>query len=110
MTAKDKVKDDVKFEQQRLLKVLLSPHMTEKSTMVADKNRQYVFKVISDATKIEIKRAVELLFDVAVKAVNVCNIKGKQKRFAQRLGRRDDIRKAYVTLKDGYDINFMGTE
>lgn len=94
----------------RLLKIILGPHISEKSTNLADKVRQYVFKVMRDATKPEIKKAVEQLFSVEVESVQVANQKGKQKRFGQRLGRRNHTKKAYVRLKEGHDISFMGKE
>ncbi len=98
------------MNQERLMKVLLSPHVSEKSTILGDSSNQYVFKVIADATKPEIKAAVERLFDVSVEQVRVINQKGKVKRFGQRTGRRSDSRKAYVTLKSGQEIDFMGGE
>lgn len=94
------------MNQERLLKVLLSPVISEKSTTVAEKHRQVVFKVATDACKPEIKAAVELLFEVKVEGVRVVNVKGKQKRFGQIMGRRKSWKKAYVSLQEGYDINF----
>jgi large subunit ribosomal protein L23 len=91
---------------ERLMKVLLAPIVSEKSTMVAEKNAQYAFKVVQDATKDEVKGAVELLFKVEVTGVQILNVKGKQKRFGRFIGRRDHVRKAYVSLKDGQEINF----
>lgn len=96
------------MNQERLMKVLLGPVVSEKSTLAADGNGQFVFQVASDATKQEIGRAVELLFDVKVDNVRVLNVKGKRKRFGARSGRRPDWRKAYVGLKPGYDIDFGG--
>ncbi|NBC11824.1 MAG: 50S ribosomal protein L23 [Gammaproteobacteria bacterium] len=96
------------MNQERLMKVLLGPVISEKSTLAADSSGQFVFKVAADATKQEIGRAVELLFDVKVDNVRVLNVKGKQKRFGARSGRRPDWRKAYVGLKPGYDIDFGG--
>jgi large subunit ribosomal protein L23 len=90
----------------RLMKVLLAPIVSEKSTNMAEKNSQYAFKVLQDATRIEIKAAVELLFKVEVTGVQMLNIKGKTKRFGRFIGRRDHVRKAYVSLKDGQEINF----
>lgn len=90
------------------MKVLLGPVISEKSTLAADGAGQFVFKVATDATKQEIGRAVELLFDVKVDNVRVLNVKGKRKRFGARNGRRPDWRKAYVGLKPGYDIDFGG--
>ncbi len=96
------------MNQERLMKVLLGPVVSEKSTIAADSDRQFVFQVATDATKQEIGRAVELLFDVKVDAVQVLNVKGKNKRFGARNGRRPNWRKAYVGLKPGYDIDFGG--
>lgn len=96
------------MNQERLMKVLLGPIISEKSTMAADAHRQFAFKVVPDATKHEIGRAVELLFEVEVEGVQVVNIKGKKKRFGQRLGQRVGTRKAYVRLKPGHDIDFGG--
>ena len=94
---------------ERILQVLLAPHISEKTTMVADKNKQHVFKVLPGANKTEVKRAVEELFEVKVAQVRVMNVKGKTKRFGQRNGKRSDWRKAYVTLAEGQDIDFAGT-
>ena len=98
------------MKQERLLKILLSPHVSEKSTTIADANNQVVFKVAKDATKPEIKSAVELLFEVKVKAVTVLNVQGKSKRLGAMRGRRSDWKKAYVALEDGHEINFIGAE
>ena len=94
------------MNQERLLKVLVAPVISEKSTMVAEKLNQAAFVVVPDATKAEVKAAVELLFKVQVKSVQILNLKGKQKRFGRSEGRRSDVRKAYVCLKPGQDINF----
>jgi large subunit ribosomal protein L23 len=94
------------MNQERLLQVLISPVVSEKSTIAADKDRQFVFKVAPGATKPEIKKAVEQLFEVKVDAVRVVNIKGKQKRFGTIMGRRNGVRKAYVRLAEGNDIDF----
>ena len=94
---------------ERLMKVIVAPHTSEKATLAADKRRQFVFKVLRDATKKDIKEAVEYLFKVKVSAVQVCQVKGKQKVFKQNKGRRQDWKKAYVTLKEG-DIQFTGAE
>jgi large subunit ribosomal protein L23 len=96
-----------KFNEERLMQVLLAPQISEKATYVADKNEQVIFVVASDATKPEIKAAVELLFKVEVKSVQVANIKGKVKRFGRAMGRRSDVRKAFVCLKPGQEINFV---
>ena len=94
------------MNQERLMQVLLAPQISEKATWVADKNEQVIFRVASDATKPEIKAAVELLFKVQVESVQVSNLKGKQKRFGRFMGKRRDVRKAYVSLKPGQEINF----
>jgi len=96
------------MSQERLMKVLLSPVVSEKSAMVADKARQYAFKVVPDASKAEIRHAVELMFEVGVEQVRVANVKGKAKRFGAIRGRRSDWKKAYVKLKPGQDIDFGG--
>ena len=94
------------MNQERLMSIILAPHVTEKTAVAADLNRQYAFKVHPSANKQEIKAAVELAFDVKVDAVQVVNVKGKSKRFGRTLGRRSDWKKAYVTLSEGHDINF----
>jgi large subunit ribosomal protein L23 len=91
---------------ERLLQVLLAPHVSEKATMIAEKHNQVVFKVRRDANKLEIKRAVEDLFKVDVVAVNTVVTKGKTKRFGRSAGRRQDFKKAYVILKAGAEIDF----
>lgn len=98
------------MSQERLMKVLLAPIVSEKSSRLADENRQFAFKVLRDATKPEIRQAVESLFDVKVTGVQTANVKGKVKRFGQTLGQRGDWKKAYVTLAEGQDIDFMGAE
>ena len=95
---------------QRLMQVLLAPQVSEKSTFVAEKNEQVVFRVVGNATKPEIKAAVELLFKVDVESVQVANVKGKQKRFGKLTGRRKNWKKAYVCLKAGQEINFHAAE
>lgn len=97
-----------KFNEGRLAQVLIAPIVSEKATNVAEKHNQVLFKVLRDATKPEIKAAVELLFKVEVKSVQVLNQKGKTKRFGGRVGRRDHAKKAYVALKDGQELNFSG--
>lgn len=94
----------------RLYNVLLAPHTTEKSVLAAEKRRQVTFKVAVDATKTEIKQAVEKLFNVAVEAVRVANVQGKRKRFKQVSGVRSDWKKASVSLKEGHDINIAEFE
>ncbi|MGH8494032.1 MAG: 50S ribosomal protein L23 [Moraxellaceae bacterium] len=96
------------MNQERIYQVLLGPHISEKATLVAEKNRQFVFRVRPDANKLEIKAAVEKLFNVKVEAVNTTIIKGKSKRFGRNLGSRSDLKKAYVSLKDGFDLDFSG--
>jgi large subunit ribosomal protein L23 len=94
------------MNKERLMKVLLSPVVSEKSSVVADANQQYTFRVATDATKREIAKAVEKLFEVEVERVQVVNCKGKTKRFGQVNGKRSDWKKAYVRLKPGNDIDF----
>lgn len=96
--------------QERLLQVILAPQITEKATRLGDKDQQVAFKVRTDATKPEIKAAVELLFKVEVDGVSVINVKGKAKRFGRTMGRRQDWKKAYVSLKPGQEINFAAGE
>ncbi|HMV01074.1 MAG TPA: 50S ribosomal protein L23 [Rhodocyclaceae bacterium] len=95
------------LNQERLLQVLLAPQISEKATFVADKNEQVIFRVATDATKPEIKAAVELLFKVQVESVQVANVKGKVKRFKGTTGRRKGWKKAFVSLKPGQEINFV---
>ena len=97
----------LKFDEGRLMQVLVAPIISEKATNAAE-NGQVMFKVLRDATKPEIKAAVELLFKVEVKSVQVLNQKGKIKRFGGRIGRRDHAKKAFVCLKDGQELNFSG--
>ena len=96
------------FDEGRLMQVLVAPVVSEKATMIADKTNAVTFKVLQDATKYEIKAAVQLMFKVEVQSVAVLNIKGKTKRFGKSIGRRDNIRKAYVTLKAGQELNLGG--
>lgn len=96
---------DVK-RQERLMQLVLAPVISEKSTFVADKNNQVVFRVAPDATKPEIKAAIELMFKVQVDSVKVSNVRGKGKRFGMFTGRRRHWKKAYVCLKEGQEINF----
>ena len=98
------------MKQERILKILLAPHVSEKSTRTAESANQVVFKVLPNATKVEVKQAVELLFKVNVDKVTVCNVAGKVKRHRQMLGKRKDWKKAYVSLAKGQEINFIGTE
>ncbi len=96
------------FDEGRLMQVLVAPVVSEKATMVSEKSNVVTFKVLQGATKPEIKAAVELLFKVNVTGVSVVNIKGKTKRFGKTTGRRDNVRKAYVQLKEGQDLNLSG--
>ena len=95
------------MNQERLLQVLLAPQISEKATYLADKHEQVIFRVATDATKPEIKAAVELLFKVDVESVQVANVKGKVKRFKGATGRRKGWKKAYVSLKPGQEINYV---
>jgi large subunit ribosomal protein L23 len=99
-----------KYNPEQLMGVVIAPVVSEKSTRVADKNRQYVFRVADAATKPEIKAAVELLFKTKVDAVTVSRVKGKTKRFGRFMGRRRNWKKAYVRLAAGQEINFAATE
>jgi large subunit ribosomal protein L23 len=96
----------VGMNSERLMRIILTPCVSEKSTILAEEFHQFTFKVLPDATKPEIKQAVESLFNVKVDAVRVCHVKGKQKQFKQKSGKRKNWKKAYVTLKKGYDLNF----
>ena len=96
------------FDEGRLMNVLIAPIVSEKATMVAEKSNVVTFKVLQDATKHEIMAAVQLMFNVEVKGVSVLNTKGKAKRFGKSVGRRDDVRKAYVMLKPGQGIDLAG--
>ena len=103
------------LNQERLMRIILAPQVSEKSTRLGDKDGQVVFRVVPDATKTEIKAAVELLFSpkdkkVEVLSVQVANMRGKGKRFGSYAGRRKNWKKAYVCLKPGHDINFAVAE
>lgn len=98
------------MNEERLMQVLLSPHVSEKSAVVADKHRQHVFKVARDANKLEVKKAVEQMFSVKVGSVQLMNVKGKEKRFNRELGQRSSWKKAYVRLLEGHDIDFEAGE
>ena len=98
------------FSQERLMKVLLAPQISEKATYVAEKNEQVIFRVAPDATKPEIKAAVEMMFKVSVDSVQVANVKGKVKRTGRFVGRRNNWKKAYVCLAAGQEINFAASE
>ena len=96
------------MNQERMHQILVAPHVSEKGSLLADEQNQHVFKVLSTATKSEVKQAVEGMFKVKVEKVRILNIKGKTKRFGGRLGKRSDLRKAYVTLMPDNDIDFAG--
>ena len=97
-----------KHQADRLAQVLVAPIVSEKATMAAEKHNQVLFKVLRDATKPEIKAAVELMFKVEVESVSTVIQKGKVKRFGKSIGRRDHVKKAYVSLKAGQELNFSG--
>jgi len=97
-----------KFDEGRLAQVLVAPIVSEKATRVGEKHNQVLFKVLRNATKPEIKAAVELMFKVEVESVSTVNQKGKTKRFGRSVGRRDHVKKAYVALKPGQELNFSG--
>ena len=96
--------------EEKLFQVIISPHVSEKSTRLADKDRQMVFEVRRDASKPVIKLAVEKMFNVQVESVTLTNVKGKRKQTGRMSGRRQDWKKAYVRLKPGQDINFVGQQ
>jgi large subunit ribosomal protein L23 len=98
------------MNEERLITLLKEPCISEKSTMVADKHNQFVFKVAVNANKTEIKKAVEKMFEVEVASVQVSNVKGKRKMFKNEPGKRPGWKKAYVKLKSGFDIDFMGAQ
>ena len=98
------------FKEERLMQVLLAPQISEKATYIAEKNEQVVFRVATDATKPEVKAAVELLFNVKVDSVQILNVKGKVKRFGRFTGRRSDWKKAYVSLTPGQEIDFSAVQ
>jgi large subunit ribosomal protein L23 len=94
------------FNPERLMQVLIAPQVSEKSTFVGEKNNQFIFRVLPDATKPEIKAAVELMFKVEVNKVQTANAKGKEKRFGRFIGRRRSWKKAFVSLKPGQELDF----
>ncbi|HET6725508.1 MAG TPA: 50S ribosomal protein L23 [Gammaproteobacteria bacterium] len=98
------------MNQAKLMDVLIAPHVSEKATLVGDAHNQHAFKVRRDASKLDISKAVELMFDVKVQSVSTVNVRGKNKRFSGRMGRQGDWKKAYVTLAPGNEINLMATE
>ena len=99
-----------KYNAAQLMNIVLAPVVSEKSTFVADKNRQYVFRVADRATKPQIKAAVELMFKIKVDDVTVLNVRGKERRFGRLIGRKRNWKKAYVRLAEGQEINFAATE
>ena len=98
------------MNQERLFKVLLGPHITEKAASAAGSATQVAFKVATDASKLEVKKAVEKLFEVKVEGVRVINVKGKTRRTKTGMGKRSDWKKAYVRLAEGQDIDFSVQE
>ena len=96
------------MNQERLMQILVSPHISEKSAVAAEMSGQHTFKVVVDANMLEVKNAIEKLFSVKVRSVRMIRMSGKNKRFGQRLGRRADWKKAIVRLEDGHDIDFVG--
>lgn len=98
------------MNKERIFQVLLAPHFSEKASVVADKNGQFVFKVALDATKLEIKKAVEQLFNVKVEAIQTLRVNGKRKQFGRMQGKQSDWKKAYVSLQEGQDIDFLAVE
>ncbi|MDH2918550.1 MAG: 50S ribosomal protein L23 [Sideroxydans sp.] len=99
-----------KFSEERLMKVLVAPIISEKATFVAEKNEQVIFQIATDANKHEVKAAVEMMFKVSVNSVQIANVKGKVKRTGRFVGRRNNWKKAYVCLAAGQEINFAASE
>lgn len=98
------------MNDQRLYQVLLAPHISEKTATASEMEGRHTFRVARDASKLEVRKAVEKLFDVSVKSVQIVNVRGKTKRFGQTEGKRSDWKKAIVRLAEGQDIDFMGME
>jgi len=96
------------MNDQRIMNILLSPHVTEKAAIIGESSNQYVFQVVTNATKPEVKQAVEKMFEVEVDTVRVVNVKGKTKRTGARIGQRKNWKKAYVRVKAGQTIDFAG--
>jgi large subunit ribosomal protein L23 len=97
------------FNAERLLQVIIAPQVSEKATYIAEKYNHVIFRVAQDATKLEIKAAIELIWkpqNIQVKSVQVANVKGKKKRFGRFIGRRSNWKKAYVSIQSGQEINF----
>ena len=99
-----------KIRHDQIRSVIISPHISEKTTGLSEKNQQITFKVRSDSNKTQIKKAVEKLFDVKVSSVKTLAVKGKTKRTGMRLGKTKSWKKAYITLAEGQDIDFMGAD
>ena len=99
---------ELSIKNSQTLNAILAPQITEKATFIADKYNQVTFKVRKNATKDQVKQAIELMFKVEVTAVNLLNMKGKTKRRGNNYGKRADWKKAYVSLKPGQEINFVG--
>ena len=98
------------MNEQRLYQVILAPHISEKTAIAAEMEERHTFRVANDASKLEVRKAVEKLFDVSVKSVQIVNVRGKTKRFGQAEGKRSDWKKAIVRLAEGQDIDFTGVE
>ena len=98
------------MNDQRLYQVILAPHISEKTAIAAEMEERHTFRVANDASKLEVRKAIEKLFDVSVKSVQIVNVRGKTKRFGQAEGKRSDWRKAIVRLAEGQDIDFTGVE
>ena len=98
------------FYKERRYQIILGPHISEKASLLGDDENKYVFKVSTDATKKEVKEAVEELFQVNVKEVSILNVKGKTKRTARGYSRKKDWKKAYVSVQQGQEIDFMVVE
>ena len=98
------------MNKDRLYQVLLAPRVTEKTTRVGEESNHYVFRVVQNANKSEVRSAVEMLFDVSVESVRIVNVKGKNKSFRMRTGKRSDWKKAYVRVQEGQVIDFLGGE
>ena len=98
------------FGKEKLMNVLIAPHVSEKAARASEAGNQFVFRVRGDATKPQIKAAIELMFEVKVQGVQVVNVEGKQKRFGQVAGRRSDVKKAYVRLAEGQTIELSGVQ
>jgi len=98
------------MNEQRLYSIILAPHVSEKTALASEMEGRHTFRVVNDASKLEVRKAVEKLFEVDVKSVQILNVRGKTKRFGQAEGKRSDWKKAIVRLAEGQDIDFMGAE